>query len=252
MAPRNLKKTSIYDVINGSPSDDNPNICQDRGIFLDMPFLRFGYNWYGLLNIDPTNYDKHKATKISCNHLPEQGCIKHEHIINRLNFLNINNTTDNYEKIEKELELHRQLINNSVVSWLKSFILYVANEVGMQINNDVRLQTWNDYIHYVEKCIYTRDDAIKVMKTLYTSFQYLTDYNKHLTICVNYTYNLCIVNPDGIGNSKNFVEKMVTFRINQFRLQINSAMLSNSGFQLRIIRPRGDDSKLLDKCVPKY
>ena len=44
MAPRNPKKTSIYDDINGTPTEENENICQDRGIYLDMPFLKYGYS----------------------------------------------------------------------------------------------------------------------------------------------------------------------------------------------------------------
>jgi hypothetical protein len=127
----------------------------------------------------------------------------------------------------------------------------VANEVGMRIG-DNRILTWNDYIYWVENCIHSRDDAIKVMKTLYTSFQYVVDYKLHLCICINYTYNLSMIDPEGIGNSYNFLEKMITFRINQFRMQVNATMLVHNGYQLRIIRPRGSAMSTLDKCIPKY
>lgn len=60
-----------------------------------------------------------------------------------------------------------------------------------------------------------------------------------------------MLDPDDIGKKKNFVEKMITFQINQFRLQVQTACLKHNGYVFRIIRPRGEGSDK-DKCVPKY
>ena len=107
------------------------------------------------------------------------------------------------------------------------------------------------YVLGRELCTYNRDDAIKIMKTLYTSFQYIDDCHQHLTICTLYTYNISMLDPDDVGKKKNFVEKMITFRINQFRLQVQTACLRHNGYVFRVIRPRGEGEGK-DKCVPKY
>ena len=251
MAPRQKKKSSLYDVINASlPANGAPDDA-DKGTYLDMPFLNFGYNFYGLLTVDYTQYNRLNALKVSREHIPHQGIVLHHHIVNRMKFLNWRDTPENFAIAEKELELHRQLINRSICSWLKSFILYVANEVGMKIGNN-RIQTWNDFMYWVENCLHTREDAIMVMKTLYTSFQYVPEHKRHLCICVSYTYNISMLEPDGVGIQKNFIEKMITFRINQFRLQVNNACAIYNGYIFRIIRPRGKASANLPECVPKY
>jgi hypothetical protein len=100
MAPRSKKKASLYDVINARETQVDRTICDDRGIYLDMPFLRFGYNWYGLLTVDPSLYDRLKATKISRDHIPEQGIVLHQYVVNRMKFLNLVDSPANFAKTE--------------------------------------------------------------------------------------------------------------------------------------------------------
>lgn len=111
---------------------------------------------------------------VSRDHIPYQGNVQREHVMARMKFKKLVDAPGQYAITEQELELHRQFIKSSICGWLKTFILYVANEVGMSIG-DNKIITWNDFMYWVENCVHNRDDAIKIMKTLYTSFQYIDD-----------------------------------------------------------------------------
>lgn len=226
-----------------------------KGVYVPMPFLRQGYNWYQLLTVDREQYDINTALPVARNHIPCNSIIMRKHVNNRLIFLGWENTTPNYEKVERELELHLEKIVSTITSWLKTFVVYVANEIGM-VNGSNRILTWSDYMYWVESSCNSREDAMYVMKSLYIAFHYVQDYKQHITICISYTYNLKIDQPDGEGVSRNFCDKMITFRINQMRLQVNAACKIYNGYKFRIIRPRKkgetNDTTNLDKCVPKY
>lgn len=243
------KKSSLYDLIDPEANSESPTALLRDAVRVDIPCLVNGYDWYSLLTVDREAYDSKTCPKISRDHLHYQGIVKDKHVLNRLRFTNKPDDDDNYASAYRELELHRQLMTRNISCWIRHFVIYVANEIGMKIG-DSKIMTWADYMYWVENELKTRDDAMQVMKSLYISFQYLDDYKYHLTICLMITFNLSMLHASVKGIARNFVVKMITYRINQLRKQVNDACEVHNGFNMRLIRPRKD--KTLQKGVPKY
>lgn len=246
---RKKNKPSLYEIIDPDADNQYSQETQRGAVKIEIPCLNNGYDWYALLTVDRNSYDRSTATKVSKDHLPFQGIVTSEYVTKRLRFLKKPNTPGNYENTQRELELNRQLITRNISSWIKQFIIYVANESGMK-NGDNVIMTWDDYMFWIETSMKTHDDALLVFKTLYISFHYVEDFKLHLTICIMITFNLSMSNASSTGVSRNFVTKMITFRINQLRKQVNKASLMHNGYSLRIIRPRTELG--LDNALPKY
>ncbi len=155
----------------------------------------------------------------------------------------------NYNNIKTELELHRQLITKTVSAWIRHFIIYVANSLGMSINGN-RIRTWSDYMYWVENYCKNREDAMMILKSLYISWHYVPDFRFTIGICVMMTYNLTMIGADRIGISRNFLEKMITFRINLLKKQVNDACEEFNGFNFKTTRRNGKIG--LEKPLPKY
>lgn len=225
------------------------SIGDDRGLFVDLPFLQGGYDWYNLVAVDRTRYDSNNALPISRDHIPHLGSVKRHHILARLDFLEMDPDEVHYNNIKTELELHRQLITKTVSSWIRHFVIYVANSIGMSINGS-RIRTWSDYMYWVENHCRNREDALLILKSLFISWHYVPDFRFTIGICVMMTYNMTMIAADRIGISRNFLEKMITFRINLLKKQVNDACEEHNGFNFKTTRRNG---KLgLDKPLPKY
>lgn len=243
------KKPSLLDVIDPEADDIIPNEELGDLIFADIPCLANGYDWYQLLTVDRNSYSRLTASKVSRDHIPWQGVVLKQHVLNRLRFTNKLNTKENYDSAERGLELHRQLITRNISSWIRQFVVYVANECGMRLGEN-SIMTWSDYMYFVENELKTPDDAMLIMKSLFISFQYLHDFKLHITICISIEFNISIANASQRGIAITFLAKMITYRINQLRKQVNEACEVYNGYNFRLIRPREDST--LKKGIPKY
>jgi hypothetical protein len=211
--------------------------------------LARGYDWYNLVTIDRNAYDSNNAVPIGRDHIPHLGSIKRHHVLRRLEFLEMEPDEINYNNIKTELELHRQLITKTISSWIRHFVIYVANSVGMTISGN-RIRTWSDYMYWVENNCKTREDAMLILKSLFISWHYVPDFRFTIGICYMMTYNLTMINADRIGISRNFCEKMITFRINLLKKQVNDACEEFNGFNFKTTRRNGKIG--MEKPVPKF
>ena len=243
------KKPCLLDIIDSLA--DDLMIGEELGdsVKVDIPCLANGYDWYDLLTVDRHAYSRDTAKRVSRDHLPWQGIVLEEFVLNRLRFINKPYTEENYDIAERELELHRQLITRNISDWLRNFVIFVANESGMRIGEN-RIMSWADYMYFVEHVLSTEEDAMLIMKSLFIAFQYLQDYKLHMTICISISFNIAITNASRRGIARTFVAKMITYRINQLRKQVNDACEEHNGYNFRLIRPRKD--KTLQKGIPKY
>jgi hypothetical protein len=218
-------------------------------LFVDLPFLQRGYDWFNLVTVDRTRYDAATALPISRDHIPHLGSVKRHHILGRLEFLEMEPNEVNYNNIKTELELHRQLITKTVSSWIRHFIIYVGNCLGMSINGN-RIRTWSDYMYWVENHCNNKEDALIILKSLYISWHYVPDFRFTIGICVMMTYNMTMIGADRVGITRNFLEKMITFRINLLKKQVNDACEEYNGFNFKTTRRNGKIG--LEKPLPKY
>jgi hypothetical protein len=228
------------------------------GTFINLPFLssvRNGYDWYEQMSFDRQRYDVTLTRVVTKDHIPDQGVVKDIHVHNRLSFMGINNPSPNQVSIcKEELELHRRGINATITAWLKTFIVYCANNVGLKYP-ERDITQWTEYMDWVEKHLKNYDDAMKVIKSLYISFDYTTDYRHYITCACLMEYNLSIVR-DGDGHvTRNFVEKIVSHRLNLLRKQVNLASIKHTGYGFRLIRPRrstSENTNSLERARPCY
>ena len=221
-----------------------------RGVFINLPFLENNYNWYDLITVDREKYDSKYALPISRDHIPHLGSIKREHILSRLEFLGMEINDDNYDNLKSELELHRQLITKTISSWIRHFVIYVANQCHMNIMG-TNIKTWTDYMYWVENYCKSKEDAMIILKSLYISWDYVPDFRFKMSICVMIQFNLTMHKADRIGISRNFLEKMITFRINLLKKQVNEACKEYNGFKFTTTR-RSNNNNDLEKHMPKY
>ena len=222
-----------------------------KALFVDLPFLNGRYAWSALMTVRREAYDVELATKGSRDHIPENGAIQPHHVYNRMALIPVKDEGDNFKLVKRELELDRHGVTTSITMWLKHFIVECASVIGISIYGR-ELRSWDELLEWVTRFLKTRDDAMMLYKALYISFDYERGYRVHITCAIMMQHNFTLERSDD-GNTRNFVEKMVTHRLNQLRKQAGDLSVKHSGWALRNIRPpRKIGEPMLPKKVSKF
>ena len=215
--------------------DDDTDRNESRGTYIDLPFLVPGYDWSQFITVDRSLYHKDTADKVGVNYLPQEGSIQDVDVNNHLAFLPLMPTDDNYATTQRAMEVHRRGISHTISCWLKQFIVYCAQQLGITYP-ERPLRNWNDFMDFVERYQKTREEAMLVMKALIISFDYVPNYRVDITSAICIQYNLHIKRKKS-DTSRNFCEKIVTHRHNLIRLQLNAASVVATGYKYHVIRP---------------
>jgi hypothetical protein len=243
---------NIERLSQGTPRNNGTDPNQN-GLYIDLPFLNGRYDWYALMSNPAARdvYDTETASVVARNHLPESGSVKPHHVYNRMSVLGLLDEGDNYKETKRCLDLDRHGITTTVTMWLRTFIIYCANNNGITIHNR-EIRSWSDFLEWIERFIKTSEDAMKFYRTVFVSFEYEKRFRVHITCAIMYQSNFTIMRSDD-GNTRNFCEKIITHRINQIRKQTNDLCAKHSGYSFRIIRPpRKPGDPELPKAVPKF
>jgi hypothetical protein len=229
-----------------NPTPNNPN-----GLYIDLPFLNGRYDWYALMTVPRSAYVKELATKVSRDHIPENGAIQPRHVYNRMALIPLLDEGDNYIMVKRELELDRHGVTTSIYNWLTYFVVDCANNIGIRIHNR-ELRSWNELLEWITKYLKTREDAMMLLKALFISFDYERGYRVHITCAIMYQHNFTLERSND-GNTRNFCEKLVTHRLNLLRKQAVDMSVKHSGWGYRIIRPpRKIGEPILPRKVAKF
>ena len=237
------------ETINEDEDDDmfTSSSNDDGGVFIPLPEEIKTFNWYDL--VTPENresYTRASAKKVTKDYLPESGCVKKKHIYACMQYRRMDDDFENYNIIKDELILMRDVITKKINAWLSFFVVFCGRILGMEINKKP-ISNWNEYLKWVELKLKTEEDAMIIIKSLYLSFQHSDDYRLHLTCSICMEFNLSI--QDALGGhssrrrvvndriTRNFLERLVSHRQNEFRKQVCTRSGKFSGWTYRIIRP---------------
>ena len=213
-----------YEQMDESDDDEDGEVVTsdlEGGIYVPLPPSIENFNWYAFVSQEKKDsYDRKTALKITKDMLPESGVVQKSHVIKRMNFLKLKMIGDNYKNIKDGLDLMRDYVTTKINSWLKAFIVFCCNELCMRYK-DEPLRTWNDYLGWIQHNIHSKYDAMYIIKTLYLSFQHNADYRLHIRYSLMVEFNLKFQKlKDKERSSRNFIEKMISHRLNQFRKQV--------------------------------
>ena len=99
-------------------SDDNElQDYNDAGtLYVDMPFLERGYDWYQYVTVDVSKYDRCTAKRVGINYLPQDGSLTDEHVNGYMDFVKPLrlHTDPNYALTYRELETDRIAISSTI------------------------------------------------------------------------------------------------------------------------------------------
>jgi hypothetical protein len=209
-----------YEQLDDSDDEEVEGVvtCDlEGGTYVPLPASIENFNLYSFVADEKKqSYDRNTATPITKNHLPESGTVKRSHVINRMNFLGLKMIGENYKTTKDSLDLMRDYITTKVNSWLKAFIVFCSNEIGMRYKEEP-LKTWNDYLGWIQHNIHSKQDALNIIKTLYLSFQHNKEYRLHIRYSLLVEFNLKFKKLKVKERcSRNFIEKLVSHRLNQF------------------------------------
>jgi hypothetical protein len=184
--------------------------------------------------------------------IPECGVVQRQHVIDRMRFLDLKMLGDNYKSTKDSLDLMRDFITTKINSWLKAFIVFCSNEIGMKYRNEP-LKTWNDYLGWIQHNIHSKEDAMNIIKTLYLSFQHNNEYRLHMRYSLLVEFNLKLQKLKMKQRSqRNFIEKLISHRLNQFRKQVCTRSSKYSGFSYRVIQKKFTKTSNRERNYPKY
>lgn len=245
-----------YEQLDDSDDEDVGGVATcntDGGVYVPLPTTIENFNWYTFVPEEKKeSYTRKKAIPVTTDLLPESGTVQRSHVINRMNFLELLCTGDNYKNTKDSLDLLRDKITTKINSWLKAFIVYCSNEIGMRYKEEP-LKSWNDYLGWVQHNIHSREDALNVIKTLYLSFQHNKEYRLHIRYSMLVEFNLKFKKSKVKERcSRNFIEKMVSHRLNQFRKQICTRASKYNGYSFRVIRKKFKIDSDRERNYPKY
>ena len=164
------------ETINEDEDDDvlTSRSNEDGGVFIPLPESIRNYDWYALVTPEhKTSYTRAGGKSVSKDWLPDCGCVKKKHVLACMLFRNLDDNVQNYLDIKEELNMFRSIITNKINSMLAAFIVFCGAEVGMEIDGRP-ISNWLDYLHWIERCIKTREDAMKVIKSLYLSLLFFS------------------------------------------------------------------------------
>ena len=244
-----------YEQMDNSDNEDGEVVTSDLGggVYIPLPPSIENFNWYTFVSQEKKDsYKRETAMKITQDMLPESGVVQKSHVINRMNFLKQKLIGDNYKNTKEALDLMRDYITAKVNSWLKAFIVFCCNEINMTYKEQP-LKTWNDYLGWIQHNIESKNDALNIIKTLYLSFQHNEEYRLHIRYSLMVEFNLKFQKLKvKQRSSRNFIEKLISHRLNQFRKQVCTRSSKYNGYSYRVIRKQFTKTSSRERNYPKY
>ena len=182
-------KTVIENESNDfNSSDSNSNSeeenledipVEDEGELIHIDILKNGFNWCKYCTT--VDVVEERLITVSKDYIPVSGGITEKYIVNRCNFLKLELTIENKEKIKDILESHQRVLRNTVKQWIQWFWIEMCIPLGIHYNNGRNMVSTFAEFQTAIRQLKTREDAKKIAICLYVCFDFCNSFRKKIS-----------------------------------------------------------------------